>query len=198
MMICIGTVQLVMRSRGSQIHPPYLPLRRSHDRWQPSALPRVHQQEHGIVFINKLLQLRHVNFGLFDALRWYRMPRHRYHQLMTRSVLQSIRTSQSTASKRMLASECLTIPGKIFLRRAAAVAALGFPPSRQSSNSKRGCRTGLEKDTRAESTNVIFRTPHALSRKEIIRSAASLMMRRGNKYHERPRNVTSERARAEQ
>lgn len=52
-----------------------------------------------------------------------------------------------------------TTPGKIFLSRSAAQAALGFPPFRQSSNSKSGWRTGFENDTRAESTSVIVRTP---------------------------------------
>lgn len=48
-----------------------------------------------------------------------------------------------------------TTPGKIFLSLSAAHWALGLPPSRQSSKSNKGCRTGLEYDTLAESTNVI-------------------------------------------
>lgn len=59
----------------------------------------------------------------------------------------------------MTESEKRTTPGKIFLSRSAAQAALGLPPLRQSSNSKSGWRTGLEKETREESTNVIVRTP---------------------------------------
>ena len=53
----------------------------------------------------------------------------------------------------------LTTPGKIFFSLSAAHAALGFPPSRQSSNSNSGCLTGFENETRAESTKVIVRTP---------------------------------------
>ena len=53
----------------------------------------------------------------------------------------------------------VTTPGKIFFSRSAAVCALGLPPSRQSSKSKSGWRTGLEYDTRAESTKVMLRTP---------------------------------------
>jgi len=52
-----------------------------------------------------------------------------------------------------------TTPGKILFSLSAAQTALIFPPSRQSSNSKRGWRTGFEKDTRAESTKVMFLTP---------------------------------------
>mmetsp|Transcript_3444 Transcript_3444/g.11663 ORF Transcript_3444/g.11663 Transcript_3444/m.11663 type:complete len:301 (+) Transcript_3444:533-1435(+) len=50
-------------------------------------------------------------------------------------------------------------PGKIFLSRAAAVDALGAPPSRQSSNSNSDCRAGLLNDTFPESSSVIARTP---------------------------------------
>ena len=53
-----------------------------------------------------------------------------------------------------------TTPGKIFFSFSAAHAALGFPPCKQSSKSNSGWRTGFENDTRAESTNVIVRTPH--------------------------------------
>ena len=52
-----------------------------------------------------------------------------------------------------------TTPGNIFFRLSAAQAALGLPPFKQSSKSNSGCRTGFENDTRAESTNVIVRTP---------------------------------------
>jgi hypothetical protein len=52
-----------------------------------------------------------------------------------------------------------TTPGNIFLSLAAAHSAFGFPPSRQSSNSNKGWRTGLEKETCEESTKVIVRTP---------------------------------------
>ena len=52
-----------------------------------------------------------------------------------------------------------TTPGNIFLSLAAAHSAFGLPPSRQSSNSNRGWRTGLEKETCDESTKVIVRTP---------------------------------------
>ena len=48
---------------------------------------------------------------------------------------------------------------KIFFSRFAAQVALDLPPSRQSLNSNWGWRTGLENETRAESTNVIVRTP---------------------------------------
>lgn len=55
----------------------------------------------------------------------------------------------------------LTTPGNIRLREAAAASAFGFPPSKQSSNSNRGWRTGFENETFPESTSVIFRTPQA-------------------------------------
>jgi hypothetical protein len=54
----------------------------------------------------------------------------------------------------------LTTPGKIFFNLSAAQTAFTFPPSTQSSKSKSGWRTGFEKETRAESTKVMFRTPH--------------------------------------
>lgn len=67
----------------------------------------------------------------------------------------------------------LTTPGKIFFSRSAAVWAFGFPPFKQSSKSKRGCRTGFEYETRAESTKVIFRIPQpcavSLSLRKIYR-----------------------------
>ena len=52
-----------------------------------------------------------------------------------------------------------TTPGKILFNRSAAVCAFGFPPSKQSSKSNSGCRTGFEYETRDESTNVMFRMP---------------------------------------
>ena len=52
-----------------------------------------------------------------------------------------------------------TTPGNIFFKWSAAHSALGFPPWRQSSKSKRGCRTGFENETREESRSVMFRTP---------------------------------------
>jgi hypothetical protein len=55
----------------------------------------------------------------------------------------------------------LTTPGNIFFKLSAAQAAFGLPPFKLSSNTNRGCRTGFEKETRAESTKVMFRTPHA-------------------------------------
>lgn len=87
------------------------------------------------------------------------MPGHWYTQIDPRSILHQtlrIRTLQDAANHR----NTPTTPGKIFLSFSAAHAAFGFPPFKQSSKSNRGCRTGFENDTRAESTNVIFRTPH--------------------------------------
>eukprot|EP00983_Pelagomonas_calceolata_P041450 1138071-Pelagomonas_calceolata.AAC.1 len=46
---------------------------------------------------------------------------------------------------------------------AAHTSALGLPPPSQSSNSYSDCRTGLEKETREESTKVMSLTPHASS-----------------------------------
>lgn len=54
-----------------------------------------------------------------------------------------------------------TTEGKIALRASAAAAALGLPPSRQSWKVNRLCLTGLLKETRAESTKVMWRTPQA-------------------------------------
>ena len=52
-----------------------------------------------------------------------------------------------------------TTPGNIFWSRSAAARALGLPPARQSSNSQRGCLTGLEQEMLALSTNVMCLTP---------------------------------------
>jgi hypothetical protein len=52
-----------------------------------------------------------------------------------------------------------TTLGKIRLSASAAAAAFGFPPSSESSNSNSGCLAGFEKETFAESTKVMFRTP---------------------------------------
>ena len=54
----------------------------------------------------------------------------------------------------------LTAPGKIWRILLAAASAFGVPPCRQSSNSYRDCRTGLEKATLELSTKVMCRTPH--------------------------------------
>jgi len=54
----------------------------------------------------------------------------------------------------------LTTPGNIFVSLSAAHCAFGFPPFKQSSKSNKGCLTGFEYETLAESTNVMFRTPH--------------------------------------
>lgn len=80
------------------------------------------------------------------------------------------------------------------LRAAAAAAALGLPPARQSSNSNKGCRTGFENDTFDESSSVILRTPHACGTVSSCAATADF----GQAYHERPRDVASKRAGAEQ
>mmetsp|Transcript_9205 Transcript_9205/g.39005 ORF Transcript_9205/g.39005 Transcript_9205/m.39005 type:complete len:565 (+) Transcript_9205:772-2466(+) len=51
-------------------------------------------------------------------------------------------------------------PGKTRFRFAAAASAFNLPPSRQSLNSNSDWRTGLEKETTPESTNVNEETPH--------------------------------------
>jgi hypothetical protein len=53
--------------------------------------------------------------------------------------------------------------GKMRSSAAAAAAALGRPPSRQSANSYSDWRTGLEYATRPLSTSVMRRTPHPSS-----------------------------------
>lgn len=53
----------------------------------------------------------------------------------------------------------LTTPGKIFFSFSAAVAAFGFPPFWESSNSKSDCLTGFEYETVELSTNVTVLTP---------------------------------------
>lgn len=60
----------------------------------------------------------------------------------------------------------LTTPGKILVSRSTAAMALDFPPPRQSSNSYSGCRTGLEYEIFALSTNVMRLTPHPWRTKE--------------------------------
>lgn len=53
--------------------------------------------------------------------------------------------------------------GKMRRSAWAAASALGRPPSRQSLNSYRLWRTGLENATRPLSTNVMWRMPHPSS-----------------------------------
>jgi hypothetical protein len=53
-----------------------------------------------------------------------------------------------------------TTPGKILFKAAAAAAAFGFPPSRQSAYSNNDCLTGFERATLPLSIKVIFLTPH--------------------------------------
>jgi len=53
----------------------------------------------------------------------------------------------------------LTTPGQIFFNPSAAHWAFALPPSKQSSNSNKGCLTGLLKDTLELSKKVMFRIP---------------------------------------
>jgi hypothetical protein len=82
----------------------------------------------------------------------YGMTRHGYHEGMRlRVLLHQLYTIVHIRQR--------TTPGKILFSRSAAHCAFGLPPSKQSSKSKSGCRTGFEYDTRAESTKVMFRMP---------------------------------------
>ncbi len=132
-----------------------LALGRAQHRRQPPALARVHEQEHDVVLVDELLERRDVLLHLLDRRRRDRVPGHRDAEVVSGRVLQ-----QSVNGTRNSSRGGRTTPGKIFLSFSAAHAALGFPPSRQSSKSNSGWRTGFENDTRAESTNVIVRTPH--------------------------------------
>ena len=110
------------------------------------------------MFIEKFLQLRNFCFCLSYGV-WvigYRMAWHGYSERMASCIL----FPKISAVRTYCKGRRLTIPGKILFRLAAAHSALGFPPSKQSSNSNKGWRTGLEKETLAESTKVIVRTPH--------------------------------------
>lgn len=89
-----------------------------------------------------------------------------------------------------------TIPGNIFLSRAAAASALGLPPSRQSSNSNSGCRTGFEKETRPESTSVILRMPQPWHPCQKRKGGGGGLKNVTN--HERSRNVASKSSRTKQ
>ena len=110
------------------------------------------------------------------------------------------------------------------LRWSAAHCAFGFPPWRQSANSKSGWRTGFEKETVPESRSVIVRTPHACSwagageresaeqeqeqeqeQEEQVRKECELRRRGGREegkeegaHHQRARDVAPEGARAEE
>lgn len=109
------------------------------------------------MFVEKLLESGDILLRLLDGTWWYWVPRHGDAEIVTCRVL-PVRVSM--AVKPGSESMVRTTPGKIFFILSAAHAALGFPPSRQSSNSNNGWRTGFENDTRAESTNVMVRTPH--------------------------------------
>ena len=144
----------VKAERGVQHH---LALGCTEDRRQPARLARVHEEEYDVVLVNELLQRRNVLLRLLDRRGRDRVTRHRDGQVMSSGVLKirlSIYELEDSQSARRR-----TTPGKIFFNFSAAHAALGFPPLRQSSKSNSGWRTGFENETRAESTNVIVRTP---------------------------------------
>ena len=136
-----------------------LALRRAEHGREPAALARVHQEEHRIVRVEESLERRDIRLRLRDRRGRDRVPRHRDAQAVPGRVLLGVSRAGRGDGERGR-----TTPGKIFWSRAAAHAALGFPPLRQSSNSKSGCRTGFENDTRAESTSVIVRTPQPYRR----------------------------------
>lgn len=96
----------------------------------------------------------------------------------------------------MSMAEVLTAPGKILFSLSAAHAALGFPPSRQSSNSNNGWRTGFEKDTRAESTKVMVRTPQPFRHK--LRKRRVDKVFEPETYHQCAGNVAPKRTSTEQ
>jgi hypothetical protein len=99
--------------------------------------------------IEQLLECLDVFLRLFCRSRRDGVAWHGDGEVVTSGVL---RENVDISSDSFIDSwERLTIPGKIFLCLSAAHAALGLPPFKQSSNSKSGWRTGLEKDTRAES-----------------------------------------------
>lgn len=139
----------------------HLALRGADDGRQPAALARVHEEEHRVVLVDELLELRDVRLRLLDRRGGYRVAGHGYAEAVPGRVLHGAEQRVSRVSSGRARAWVRTTPGKIFLRFSAAHAALGFPPLRQSSNWKSGWRTGFEKDTRAESTKVIVRTPQA-------------------------------------
>lgn len=112
------------------------------------------------MLVDELLEQFDIRFRLRNGRGRDRVPRHRYAEVVAFRVLQFpvVISVQGTLKE---GEEGRTTPGKIFFRLSAAHCALGFPPSRQSSNVKSGWRTGFENETRALSTRVIVRTPHA-------------------------------------
>lgn len=120
---------------------------------QPPGFTGIHEEEDGVMLINKLFQLCDIRRSCIVTIGGDRMSGHRDHELMGSCILILLGIAQHHSSAG------LTMAGKICRSRSAAHCAFGLPPSRQSSNWNRGCRTGFEYETRAESTKVMFRTP---------------------------------------
>ena len=142
--------------------------------------------------VKKLLQNLDIPLRLLlrtrrDWMAWH-WNRERHTLGVLKVMLARLRAHRKVRSVR-------TTPGNIFLNRAAAASALGLPPSRQSSNSNSGWRTGFEKETLPESTSVILRIPqpwHARQKKKSKKRRCHVT------HHEGSRNVASKSSSAKQ
>jgi len=88
------------------------------------------------MFVDQFLQFLDVSTCLLQETRWYGMTWHWDREGMPRRILWRFAKLYKPVSR--VGRTRRTTLGNILLRAAAAASALGFPPSKQSSNSNKG------------------------------------------------------------